>query len=146
MQWRLWHGKSDGVLRRLQVMLRVLMRPAVKCRPAATLLGKLIRELHRYRMNNADSLPDYGKRWRSGQRISSAFVESAVKQIIDKRMSKSQQMRWTHSAHIGSYRSGSVTSTACCKATSPGGIRASRQMSREQSRSRDPPNQTLPPH
>jgi hypothetical protein len=94
MQWRLWHGRSDGVLRRLQVMLRVLMRPAVKCRPVATLLGKLIRELHRYLMNNADSLPDYGKRWRSGQRISSAFVESAVNQIIDKRMSKSQQMRW----------------------------------------------------
>ena len=70
------------------------MRPAVKCRPVATLLGKLIRELHRYLMNNADSLPDYGKRWRSGQRISSAFVESAVNQIIDKRMSKSQQMRW----------------------------------------------------
>jgi hypothetical protein len=39
-------------------------------------------------------LPNDGKRWRSGQRISSAFVESAVNQIIDKRMSKSQQMRW----------------------------------------------------
>ncbi len=94
MQWRLWHGRSEGVLRRLQVMLRVLMRPAVKCQPVATLLGKLIRELHRYLMNNADSLPDYGKRWRSGQRISSAFVESAVNQIIDNRMSRSQQMRW----------------------------------------------------
>ena len=38
-------------------------------------------------------LPNDGKRWRSGQRISSAFVESAVNQIIDKRMSKSQRMR-----------------------------------------------------
>jgi len=47
-----------------------------------------------------DPLPNYGQRWRNGQRISSAFVESAVNQIIDKRMSKSQQMRWDpKSAH-----------------------------------------------
>jgi hypothetical protein len=30
-----------------------------------------------------------------GERISTAFVESAVNQLIDKRMSKSQQMRWS---------------------------------------------------
>ena len=51
--------------------------------------------------NNADSLPNYGRRYRSGQRVSSAFVESAVNQLIDKRMSKSQQMRWDpRSAHL----------------------------------------------
>ena len=36
-----------------------------------------------------------GRRYRIGQRISTAFVESAVNQLIDKRMSKSQQMRWS---------------------------------------------------
>lgn len=51
--------------------------------------------------NNSDSLPNYGRRYRAGRRISSAFVESAVNQLIDKRMSKSQQMRWDpRSAHL----------------------------------------------
>jgi hypothetical protein len=100
-EWRLWHGKGQGVMRRLEVTLTVLQRPGVKERPAARLTGKLIRELLKYLHHNAQSLPDYGRRFRSGQRISSAFVESAVNQIIDKRMSKSQQMRWDpQSAHL----------------------------------------------
>jgi len=43
---------------------------------------------------NADSMPDYGKRYRAGQRISAGFAESAVNEIIAKRMVKKQQMRW----------------------------------------------------
>ncbi len=100
MCWSLWHGHAQEVMRRLQVMLKVLKRTAVRGRPARSLVSKLTLELLKYLQNNADSLPNYGKRWRNGQRISSAFVESAVNQIIDKRMSKSQQMRWDpHSAH-----------------------------------------------
>jgi hypothetical protein len=50
--------------------------------------------------NNADSMPDYGQCWHARLRISSAFAESTVNQVIDKRMSKSQQMRWApQSAH-----------------------------------------------
>jgi F0F1-type ATP synthase membrane subunit a len=36
----------------------------------------------------------YGKRYRAGQRISTGFVESAVNEIVAKRMVKKQQMRW----------------------------------------------------
>jgi hypothetical protein len=43
---------------------------------------------------NADSLPNYGVRFRAGAPISTAFAESAVNHIIAKRMIKSQQMRW----------------------------------------------------
>jgi len=39
-------------------------------------------------------VPDYGKRYRAGLRISTGFVESAVNEIIAKRMVKKQQMRW----------------------------------------------------
>jgi len=39
-------------------------------------------------------MPDYGKRYRAGQRISTGFVESAVNEIVAKRMVKKQQMRW----------------------------------------------------
>jgi hypothetical protein len=51
-------------------------------------------ETIRYLELNADSMPDYGKRYSAGQRISTGFVESAVNEIIAKRMVKKQQMRW----------------------------------------------------
>ncbi len=58
-------------------------------------LRRLIKELMRYLKNNLHSLINYGRRYRNGQRISTALMESAVNQLIDKRMSKSQQMRWS---------------------------------------------------
>ncbi|RZL87549.1 MAG: hypothetical protein EOP82_25955 [Variovorax sp.] len=61
------------------------------CRkPAARRIRKLTLELLGYLRNNTNSLPNYGRRYRAGRRISSAFAESAVNQL----MSKSQQMRW----------------------------------------------------
>jgi hypothetical protein len=51
-------------------------------------------ELTSYLDANADSLPDYGARYRAGMPISTAFAESAVNQIIAKRMIKRRQMRW----------------------------------------------------
>lgn len=62
---------------------------------AAVRLRRLIKELLRYLKNNRDSLTNYGRRYRNGQRISTAFMASAVNQLIDKQMSKSQQMRWS---------------------------------------------------
>jgi hypothetical protein len=49
-------------------------------------------ELLSYRNANADSLPNYGARYRAGQAISTAFAESAVNAIVAKRMLKKQQM------------------------------------------------------
>jgi len=41
------------------------------------------------------------ERRRTGDAISSAFVESAVNQVVSKRMVKKQQMRWTpRGAHL----------------------------------------------
>jgi hypothetical protein len=102
MLWRLWHGQYPEVMRRLKVMMQIFKRilGTGRSRPKSTVVSTLTSDLLRYLQNNVDSLPNYGLRWRNGQRISSAFVESAVNQIIDKRMSKSQQMRWDpKSAH-----------------------------------------------
>ena len=81
--------------------LRVRLKSTVCRKPAARQIRRLTLELLGYLRNNSDSLPNYGRRYRAGRRISSAFVESAVNQLIDKRMSKSQQMRWDpRSAHL----------------------------------------------
>ena len=45
--------------------------------------------------------PNYGERYRNGERIASGFVESTVNQVVSKRMSKRQQMQWTpRGAHL----------------------------------------------
>ena len=45
--------------------------------------------------------PSYGERYRFGEPISTAFVESTVNEVISRRMVKKQQMRWTQrGAHL----------------------------------------------
>ena len=106
-KWRLWHGRAPGALARLDDMQERMERLAKvtkgkgRNKPVLKRMIKLTTELRRYVSNNADSIPDYAQRYRAGDRISTAFVESAVNQIIDKRMSKSQQMRWSsQGAHL----------------------------------------------
>ena len=48
-----------------------------------------------YLDRNRGALVHYAARRRRGQPISTAFVESAVNEIVAKRMNKAQQMRWS---------------------------------------------------
>ena len=57
-------------------------------------LSTALRDLLQYLNANRDSLPNYGKRYRADQPVSTAWVESTVNEIIAKRMAKKQQMRW----------------------------------------------------
>ncbi len=47
-----------------------------------------------YLDRNRGALVPYAARRRRGEPISTAFVESAVNEIVAKRMTKRQQMRW----------------------------------------------------
>lgn len=95
LKWRLWHGRIGGAINRIKAILCILRLRAISGTPVAVRLRRLIKELFRYLSNNSDSLANHGRRYRSGRRISTSFIESAVNQLIDKRMSKSQQMRWS---------------------------------------------------
>ena len=53
-----------------------------------------VSELLGYLERNEEALVHYAARRRRGEPISTAFVESAVNEIIAKRMNKKQQMRW----------------------------------------------------
>jgi hypothetical protein len=62
---------------------------------------KQLREFDSYIRNNQDYIPNYGERYRNGERIATSFVESTVNQVVSKRMAKSQQMAWTErGAHL----------------------------------------------
>jgi len=60
-------------------------------------IGRLehhVAELLAYLERNQGALAHYAARRRNGEPISTAFLESAVNEIIAKRMNKKQQMRW----------------------------------------------------
>lgn len=64
-------------------------------------MGKYVRELVTYISHNAGSIVNYGERYRSGERISTAFTESTINQVVSKRLVKKQQMQWTPTgAHL----------------------------------------------
>ncbi len=60
--------------------------------PEQRKLSKAVAEFRGYIRANATWIPNYGERWRTGDAISSAFVESAVNQVVSKRMVKKQQI------------------------------------------------------
>ena len=63
--------------------------------------AKAVHEFDGYIRANGNSIPNYGERYRNGEPISSAFVESTVNQVVSKRMVKKQQMRWSpRGAHL----------------------------------------------
>ena len=64
-------------------------------------VAKGIGEFETYIRNNEEFIPNFGERYRNGETISTAFVESTVNQVISKRMVKKQQMQWTpRGAHL----------------------------------------------
>jgi hypothetical protein len=93
-KWRLWNGHTELEIEALMQLERWTQASRVVPIPSLKKLGHMLLETIRYLKLNAGSMPDYGKRYRAGQRISTGFVESAVNEIIAKRMVKKQQMRW----------------------------------------------------
>ena len=99
LKWFLWHG---NVFRALQVVGDLEMDLDVDgTGPGRRKLVKALAEFGGYIRANAGSIPNYGERHRHGEAISNAFVESAVNQVVSKRMVKKQQMRWSQrGAHL----------------------------------------------
>ena len=92
-KWALWNGQLSKTLGHLSD-LRVWTWN-VRADPSwLEHLRTHLSELTAYLDANADSLPNYGARHRQGAAISTAFVESAVNEIVSRRMVKRQQMRW----------------------------------------------------
>lgn len=93
-KWRLWNGDPETAVSRLgDVADRIEFCDAAY--PARGKFARLVAECATYLARNADAIPHYGERYRYDEPISTAFVESAVNVMVDKRMSKRQQMHWT---------------------------------------------------
>jgi hypothetical protein len=95
----LWHGKVDRALEIVDELAYGL--DVEDGRAEHRKLLKAVEALEVYLTNNRPFVPHYGERYRQGKTISTAFVESAVDQVVSRRFVKKQQMRWTPAgAHL----------------------------------------------
>jgi hypothetical protein len=93
-KWRLWHGRWTGCRCKLAALYRWTKRKHLRDVAGIGRLQRHVSELLGYLGRNQNTLVHYAARRRRGEPISTAFVESAVNEIIAKRMNKKQQMRW----------------------------------------------------
>ena len=93
-KWRFWNGYTERGIIGLVHLSQWARAQSFDHMPFMKRLGKAVLDVIRYLESNADSMPDYGERYQAGARISTGFAESAVNEIIAKRMAKKQQMRW----------------------------------------------------
>ena len=94
-KWYLWHGNTENALEKLEdcyCLLDYEEIAYVNCKKFI----KHIDEMDTYIRNNSHLIPNYGERYRYGETITTAFVESTVNEVVAKRMVKKQQMQWTH--------------------------------------------------
>src|SRR5215217_1772390 len=93
-KWCLWHGRWTGCRRKLASLCRWTKRKPVRDVVGIGRLQRRVSDLLGYLERNRDALVPYAARRRRDEPISTAFVESAVNEIVAKRMNKAQQMRW----------------------------------------------------
>ena len=100
VKWRLWHGHVSNALMALDWMSdECLCHEEPDARRDQ--LYEAVAAFRTYITNNQEFIPNYAERYRYDEIISTAFAESAINEVVSKRMVKKQQMRWTKKgAHL----------------------------------------------
>src|SRR5689334_5810566 len=100
LHWRIWNGKATDAQITLE-RIRELM-PAFqgergrgsRC-PSSRRLWTALRELDRYLSSQSAWLVNYAERHRAGQRVGTAITEGTANFLVNRRMNKEQQRRWS---------------------------------------------------
>lgn len=100
LHWRIWNGKARNAqitLERIRKHLHVF-RGERGDRTRGVPSRKLWRALHEvdnYLSGQSSWLVNYAKRYRAGLRVGTSITEAAANFLVNRRMNKSQQMRWS---------------------------------------------------
>ncbi len=92
LRWRTWNGKAKAAritLKRLRTLLPALEREPIRK------LKRALRAVDRYLRSQSTWLVNYAERWRAGLRVGTSLTEGTANFLVNKRMDKSQQMRWS---------------------------------------------------
>jgi hypothetical protein len=101
LHWRVWHGKVKNAQLTL-ARLREVMHPfqGEQARrneriPPSRKVWHALREVDDYLSGQSSRLVNYALRHRVGLRIGTAVTEGTANFLVNRRMNKMQQMRWT---------------------------------------------------
>ena len=100
LRWRLWNGKAKdakvSIDRIRAVMHHFRGEPGGRRSIAPSRkLWTALQALDDYLVGQSDRLVNYGERHRAGLRVGTALTEGTANFLVNRRMDKSQQMRWS---------------------------------------------------
>jgi hypothetical protein len=100
LRWRLWNGKAKDAQASIERIRAVIhhFRGEPDSRRSIAPSRKLwtaLLALDGYLVSQADWTVNYAERHRAGLRVGTAITEGTANFLVNRRMNKSQQMRWT---------------------------------------------------
>jgi hypothetical protein len=100
LHWRIWNGKAKNAQRSIKRIRKVMHVFKGEHRQGAKGVAsrKLWHALHavdKYLRGQAAWLVNYAKRYRAGDRVGTSITEGTANFLVNRRMNKSQQMRWS---------------------------------------------------
>jgi len=100
LHWRIWNGKARNAqitLDRIRNFMHVF-KGECGHRTTGVPSGKLWHALHEvdnYLRSQSVRLVNYAKRYRAGMRVGTSVTEGTANFLVNRRMNKAQQMRWS---------------------------------------------------
>ncbi len=100
LRWKLWHGHRDAIAPCVKQITEGLgsyrREPHHARRPAASrVLRSKLWVLRKYVSGQEAWTTNYAERSRQGQRVGTALAEGLAENLVNRRMNKSQHMRWS---------------------------------------------------
>jgi hypothetical protein len=100
LRWRIWNGRAKdarNTLDRIQEVMAAFLGEQSRgsTGPPSRRLWTALHAIDRYLANQSAWLTDYAERHRAGLRVGTALTEAAANFLVNRRLNKSQQMRWS---------------------------------------------------
>jgi hypothetical protein len=105
LHWRIWNGKAKNAERSIKRIRKVMHvfkgeRSQGAKGVASRKLWHALHPVDKYLRGQAAWLVNYAKRHRAGLRVGTSITEGTANFLVNRRMNKSQQMRWSRNALI----------------------------------------------
>ena len=100
LRWRIWNGKARNAQRSMQRIRKVMHvfkgeREHRRTGVSSRKLWRALHEVDNYLISQSIWLVNYAERYRAGLRVGTSITEGTANFLINRRMNKSQQMRWS---------------------------------------------------
>ena len=100
LRWRIWNGKAKNARRsidRIRKVMHVYKREPTPHMNSAPLrrLWHALHNIDEYLRSQSNWLVNYARRHRAGLRVGTSITEGTANFLVNRRMNKSQQMRWS---------------------------------------------------